>query len=382
MILNRIAGGQVRKISSSAFLAVKQVFGFLALLAADAAIGQIVSIDLATPTLDRWNYPFAGDPGGNTYAAVFAPLTSGGGGGFDPQFDNRDGQMLIGYSTAALVSPGLGAGRYRVNSGAVTITIETGNVFQYDPTPDSYRSWLPPEDPDFVADADPGHAVELFGTRFRNQCSVSCPTPPCFAPCSALNYSESAPYSPLGAFGKGIRSAFPIAFNAAGQCVDVSNNVDARFDPEPFAVGMNANLTPGQLVPVNTPLRFELDVDDPNIQRWLRRSLNDGMIDFAVASIFPSQQQKSGGPYPRLYTKEHLAVLAHLVDAARLEMQVEILPTASPLGDVTGNGAVNIDDLLAVINSWGSCPCCAADVDGNGLVNIDDLLAVINTWSG
>ncbi len=52
-------------------------------------------------------------------------------------------------------------------------------------------------------------------------------------------------------------------------------------------------------------------------------------------------------------------------------------------GDVDGNDVVNVDDLLAVVNSWGNCPACPADVapfGGNGVVNVDDLLAVINGW--
>jgi hypothetical protein len=53
-------------------------------------------------------------------------------------------------------------------------------------------------------------------------------------------------------------------------------------------------------------------------------------------------------------------------------------------GDVDGNGAVNIDDLLAAINTWGVCPSpptpCPGDLNGDGVVNIDDLLAVINGW--
>ena len=57
-------------------------------------------------------------------------------------------------------------------------------------------------------------------------------------------------------------------------------------------------------------------------------------------------------------------------------------------GDGTfGNGVVNIDDLLAVINAFGSAgdPCDAAPDNGdgtfgNGIVNIDDLLAVINAF--
>jgi hypothetical protein len=53
--------------------------------------------------------------------------------------------------------------------------------------------------------------------------------------------------------------------------------------------------------------------------------------------------------------------------------------------DVTGDGVVNIDDLLGVINSWGGCPPgCAGDVfpipGGDGVTNIDDLLLVINNW--
>jgi hypothetical protein len=53
--------------------------------------------------------------------------------------------------------------------------------------------------------------------------------------------------------------------------------------------------------------------------------------------------------------------------------------------DTDGDGWTDIDDLLTVINSWGTCPqpCpspCAADVTANCLVNIDDLLAVINGW--
>jgi trimeric autotransporter adhesin len=51
-----------------------------------------------------------------------------------------------------------------------------------------------------------------------------------------------------------------------------------------------------------------------------------------------------------------------------------------PFGDVTQNGTIDVDDLLAVINAWGPCAGCAADVTGNGIVDVDDLLAVINNW--
>ena len=48
-----------------------------------------------------------------------------------------------------------------------------------------------------------------------------------------------------------------------------------------------------------------------------------------------------------------------------------------------GNGEVNVDDLLMVINAWGFS-VGPADIapppSGNGAVNVDDLLMVINAW--
>lgn len=57
-------------------------------------------------------------------------------------------------------------------------------------------------------------------------------------------------------------------------------------------------------------------------------------------------------------------------------------------GDATGDGVVNVDDLLSIINAWGPCPPfptpCVADVAplpmSDAMVNVDDLLAVINEW--
>jgi 1,4-alpha-glucan branching enzyme len=45
--------------------------------------------------------------------------------------------------------------------------------------------------------------------------------------------------------------------------------------------------------------------------------------------------------------------------------------------DLDGDGAVGVDDLLAVIASWGTP---GADVTGDGLTNVDDLLAIIGAF--
>lgn len=56
-------------------------------------------------------------------------------------------------------------------------------------------------------------------------------------------------------------------------------------------------------------------------------------------------------------------------------------------GDITGDNEVNVDDLLQVVNHWGTCPVppasCSSDFmpeGGNGIVDVDDLLGVILNW--
>jgi hypothetical protein len=45
--------------------------------------------------------------------------------------------------------------------------------------------------------------------------------------------------------------------------------------------------------------------------------------------------------------------------------------------DVTGDGSVNIDDVVAVVLAWGTCVDCAEDINGDDLVNIDDIVEVV-----
>jgi hypothetical protein len=47
---------------------------------------------------------------------------------------------------------------------------------------------------------------------------------------------------------------------------------------------------------------------------------------------------------------------------------------------VNADGIVNVSDILAVIDNWGSCKGCAEDTNEDGWVNVEDLLAVISAW--
>ena len=48
--------------------------------------------------------------------------------------------------------------------------------------------------------------------------------------------------------------------------------------------------------------------------------------------------------------------------------------------DITGDGVVSVEDLLALIAAWGPCAGCDEDIDGSGTVNVNDLLVLISNW--
>jgi hypothetical protein len=50
------------------------------------------------------------------------------------------------------------------------------------------------------------------------------------------------------------------------------------------------------------------------------------------------------------------------------------------LADVTRDGFVNVEDLVAVILDWGTCSDCQTDINGDDLVNVEDLVQVILKW--
>lgn len=55
----------------------------------------------------------------------------------------------------------------------------------------------------------------------------------------------------------------------------------------------------------------------------------------------------------------------------------------TPLGDINGDGIVDIADLLLTLVSWGPCPsldACPADINDDGVVDTIDLLNVLSNW--
>lgn len=77
-------------------------------------------------------------------------------------------------------------------------------------------------------------------------------------------------------------------------------------------------------------------------------------------------------------------VFAHMVDdterAAAADWLLENLPGPACVGDLDGDDAVGIGDLLAVLAAWGAGAGAPADLDGDGLVGIGDLLSILAAW--
>ena len=331
-----------------------------------ASHADVVEVAFDEPTLDRWMYPFNQCPGCKHFASIFAALTKEG---FVREFDNRDSQMLIGFDTSAVIPTDLGRDSYFILSATVTLTVLSDQTFGYDPTVDPYTSWLDPNDPNYEPDPDPGRPVELFGANFRyGWTAVTFPEDGPF--CEGCNCFEYCKY---------VRSVYPIDFDDNGEPRNVSNNFDEQFDPVPFAIGLNDGLNPGDPVPLDTELTYEINISDPFIQAYLQEALDQGMLDLVIASIFPAEFQQ-GGTFPKFYTKENVLVWKFgLVDAAQLALTVDVgIP-----GDINGDGVVGVADFLILLGDWGPCAdCndCPADIDGNCAVGVSDLLILLGNW--
>ena len=81
-------------------------------MAGTGMAGEFV-LNPAQPSMDRLMYPYAFDGGTRPMAYTF--------GSFDPRFDTRDGQLLLGWNTASLVPTNLPASRYLLKLSLIHI---------------------------------------------------------------------------------------------------------------------------------------------------------------------------------------------------------------------------------------------------------------------
>ncbi len=311
-----------------------------------------------TPALDRWMYPFNGTPGTRPVISTFGSTPGA------PEFDSRDGQMLLRFDTAAQVPPTLGAAQYTVTRAELHVQVAFDQASIYDPTQDAWQNFVATSDPNYVPDRDPGQSVECYGVGFRNGWT-------------AQTFLENTAYAPAGTnvLQSGVRNAYAMDFGSTGTPRDVSQNPRQQFDPTPFGVGQIADLAPGSLIPAYSIMRFTLDVNNPHIQQYLRSAVNDGRLMLAVTSLTLVEQQS--GQYPSFIAKENALVGFGLASPARLEIDVTVGPACVP-ADLTCDGIVDGADLGTLLGAWGSSG--PGDLDANGIVDGADLGLLLGAW--
>jgi hypothetical protein len=341
---------------------VSLAFAFAAsasLFVATTASAQTkVTVKYTTPSADRWNYPFNPTPGIRPTSSVFGNEAG------SSLFDNRDGQMIVVYNTAEDIPPGRTVGSYLVLNARVTLEFATDLALAYDDSTDPWQSFLPESDPDYIPDSDPGQPLELFGTGFRNGFT-------------SATWVENSPYAPAGSnlLLPGIRNAYAVSIDGAGNAIDVSNSVRDEFSPDPFGIGFVPGVTVGDLIPIGSECQFDLATDNPLVTGYLSQGLADGKLSFSITSLARVVQQ--GSVFPSFYNKENPLVGKGLAKAAQLEMTVLLFDCA--LADLDCDGVVGSFDLALLLGAWGASGA-AFDLTGDGQVGAEDLAILLGAW--
>jgi hypothetical protein len=235
-----------------------------------------------SPSKDRWNYLFNISPGRRTAASIFrAPEENG---------FSRHGMFVIGFDTSEIVPPGLSPESYQLESIEFQARL-TGNFqVEYDPTPDSVLIFLPEDHEQFQPDADSGHPLELMGVGFRNGWDE-------------LSWKEDTEYI-TGENAE--RNVFPAVLNDQGEITDASLAVDFENPKElqSLAIGVVAELEPGELLPEGGLVTFTLDLNQDWVRAYVQRGLSIGYLYFSVTGL------QSGGQdartFPEFHTSESL----------------------------------------------------------------------------
>ena len=273
------------------------------------------NVHSSTPAIERWMYPHNAAPCDRAASSTFATF------GDESGVDTRHAQNLVGWDTDSLLPAQRGPASYLITRCRVTLTLNRGNLFAYDPTHDRHETYLDAAHPDYIPDEDAGWPVELFGVGFRNDFDAS-------------TFDQCADF---GSSGVGERNAYAVSWSSHGALVDVGNNVgktnDALlpFEAVPFAVGQTTNALAGDLVPGGARITFDLNLADPFVLGYLQAGLHEGRLRFMVSSLHTSSGPAGPASYPDFATHFNAAVL----DPTRLELE----------GMVIGNADLDADGL-------------------------------------
>jgi hypothetical protein len=231
--------------------------------------------------------------------------------------EDRLGTLIVGFNTGALIPSGQGAANYQVTSVRLRVTVSQPDTFLYDPTYDSYRTYLETNDPNYLADSDAGRPLEVFGVGLRNgftslSASVGGALPG--------QFHENSAYGPAGVHTK---NAYPLGYTNLGGAIDVADSVSEDFEATPFGIGLTSGLSAGASVPAGQEFTFNLNVADPSILAYVQSALHGGILGLNIATLHDAEGQFGPQTYPIFFTRENL--LDDIFDP-KLEITYTIIP--------------------------------------------------------
>jgi len=234
-----------------------------------------------------------------------------------------------------------------VVSARVRVWATDGDRFRYDPTPDSFATFLPDDDPDFVPDADTGRPIVAYGTAYQG---VRASTG---EPWSIETWFESAPFGGVPDVNpaQGSRFAFAAGIDPSGAVIDLSNRLKDRLDPDPIAVGTIPGVDPGDIVPADSEVVFDLEPCLGGGAGFLREGLNAGIVRLSIASLHFATGGPGGGTgdptFPEFYTKEN-----PLSPILGFTPTIELTVRVGALADLTGPGNDGVPDGMVDANDF------------------------------
>lgn len=285
------------------------------ILTTNVLIGSTLASDyvFSTPSDDRWFYPFNFNPCCRATASCF------GTNGLDG-FNDRDGTAIIAWRTDALITPGLGADNYDVQSIHLTLTNIPGATWGVDLTPDEWYTFDINQD-GFIngdgiprgeegdtdgesSDADPGRPIEVFGVGFGPDRQYE-------------TWTESDGYIGSDSVHNIPRDPFPFVYQDGTtdvlHCEDNIKGLDNEnlpvpvyeFTPQPWGIGLPVNYTPGnQSTAFSINVDIDLSLSDGRVKRYFQEQLNGGRVFLYVTSLADTTMGGGQNEYPTIYMKD------------------------------------------------------------------------------
>ena len=253
-----------------------------------------INADIDAPDRDRWNYPYNATPGTRARASMFRSID-------DEVGIYRYGGYIVSFDTSAAVPTGLEPSAYLVTSVSVQLMTSDNFKVPYDSSYDPAQTYLPETDDRRVPDTDSGRPINLFGAGFRNGFDLT-------------TWEETTVYRSKDSE---LTTVYPMVLNDSGEVVDVTLAVDydQPSDPAPLATGALDGIEPGELIPFNAWMNFDLALSNPGTLAYVQQGLSQGRIVLYATSL--NGGSSTDRTYPEFHTSDSL-----LGEAPRLRIQV------------------------------------------------------------